>query len=190
MSEQAVQMSAAVKEQECVPPSLQLPDATTAARQMVSNALAYCGSKIQVAHVDAVLEAVRSGHHIARAAACYALSREIAEYLAALDDNIGVVYYYDYEATPEDTCFGQVNPAPSIHLVVWAGRKTNALRSLAAALDRALAAEWGRRLGLPHLRHVLDVQLVDNADVNDRIGYGALLTSNQYRPIKLWQREA
>jgi hypothetical protein len=44
-------------------------------------------------------------------------------------------------------------------------------------------------LGLVNLEHVLDVQVIDDEDVRDRRGYGALLKSIYQPPIQVWRRD-
>ena len=72
--------------------------------------------------------------------------------------------------------------------MVWTGRKTGALNSLVEALDGALAQQLFHLLGRGPRAHVLDVQIVDDTDVQNRTGYGALLSSLYHRPIKVWER--
>ena len=72
---------------------------------------------------------------------------------------------------------------------MWVGRRTAALTSLLDALDRALVAECASRLDMDKLTHLLDAQIVDDVQVKDRTGYGALLASAQYKPIQIWQRD-
>jgi hypothetical protein len=38
------------------------------------------------------------------------------------------------------------------------------------------------------LQHLLDVQVVDDAEVEKRVGYGGLLFSLHHRPLKIWER--
>ena len=75
-----------------------------------------------------------------------------------------------------------------MHLLVWAQCKTAALRALIAALDRALARAYTDMLGEGCPAGLLDVQVVDDADVGRRSGYGALLSSMYHRPVQVWQR--
>jgi hypothetical protein len=73
-------------------------------------------------------------------------------------------------------------------LIVWAKRKTSALDSLVEALNRALVQRYAELIGPSQLAHLLDVQIVNDADVKNRVGYGALLSSLRNRPIKVWER--
>ncbi len=105
-----------------------------------------------------------------------------------MDGEVKAVYLYDYDATSEDACFGEMAVPPVLHLIVWAQRKTVALNSLAEALDRALVQNYAELMGAAQLAHLLDVQVVDDADVENRVGYGTLFSSLHYRPIQVWER--
>jgi hypothetical protein len=56
--------------------------------------------------------------------------------------------------------------------------------------DHALVHAYAKLLDRPRLEHLLDVQVVDGADVAKRIGYGAMLSSLHNRPIRVWERQA
>jgi hypothetical protein len=75
-----------------------------------------------------------------------------------------------------------------IHLIAWAERKTSALDSLVEALDRALVQHYADLIGQHQLAHLLDVQVIDDADVKNRVGYGAMLSSLYQKPIQVWKR--
>jgi hypothetical protein len=77
---------------------------------------------------------------------------------------------------------------PLLHLIAWTQRKTVALNSLAEALDRALVQNYAELIEAPELAHLLDMQVVDDADVKNRVGYGTLFSSLHYRPIQIWER--
>ena len=116
-------------------------------------------------------------------------SRQIAESLGSLDENVKAVDTLDYDATRKDFCLGKAIQGTSLtHLIVWTQRKTAAFDSLVAALDRALVQAYTDILGTHNLTTVLDVQVIDDADVEKRIGYGALLASIHHCPIQVWKR--
>jgi hypothetical protein len=67
-------------------------------------------------------------------------------------------------------------------------RKTAALSTLAETLSRALAKQYAVMIGVPQPAHLLDVQVVDDADVEKRFGYAGLLSSLHHRPVEVWRR--
>jgi hypothetical protein len=162
MAEASSVTQTGVVDVEFTAPPLQLPDAASMAEATLAKALEFC------AH--------------------YNLAKQAAEFLGALDENVKAVYICDYDATPEDLCFGEATQASLVHLVVWARRKTGALNSLVAALDRALVQSYADLIGMRQLAHLLDVQVIDDADVENRVGYGAMLSSIYHRPIQVWER--
>jgi hypothetical protein len=166
----------------------QLADAAQTAESAMDQALAFCADKAGLPGPEAALSRLRMGDVTTANYWRYGLARQAAEYLGALDNDVQSIYVADYDATPEDVAFGDVSPVSLIHLIVWVARKTAALTALADALDRALTAECARRLDMNALSHLLDVQIVDDAEVNGRAGYGALIASTQYKPLQVWKR--
>jgi len=162
-------------------------DVTNIAEEALNQALTFCAQKMCLSDSDAVLDHLRQGDCTARRYYDYALARGIATQLGTLAKDVRGIYIYDYDATPEDACFGDAS-SPLVHLIVWAERKTAALHSLASALDQALVRLYADRVGTPGLRNLLDVQVVDDADVEHRVGYGAMLSSLYRRPIQIWER--
>ena len=165
-----------------------LPDAASTAAAAINGAMQFCAQKMRLEDVQAVLEHLRQRN----AAACnycqYSIAKQVGGSLGALDQNVKAVYILDYDATPEDICFADEKQGILIHLIVLVERKTSALNSLVEALNHALAQHYARLLGMEKLEHLLDVQVVDAADVEKRIGYGAMLSSLHQRPIQIWKR--
>ena len=123
----------------------------------------------------------------ARAYCYYSIAEQVGSALGAMDQNVKAVYMFECEATADDLCFGDAEYTPLLHLLVWTQRKTEALNALVAMLDRALAQEFAATFGPQDLRHLLDVQIIDDVNVQERSGYGALLQSLHHRPIRVWQ---
>jgi hypothetical protein len=169
-------------------PSLLLPDAASTADIVLNQAMEYCAQKMGLGAAWLAVEQLREGDGTACSYCRYSTAKQMAEALGSLDENIRAVYVYEYDATPEDLCFGEAVSTSPIHLIVWVERKTSALGSLVEALDHALAKSYAALVGKSQLSHMVDVQTVDDADVENRTGYGALLSSFQNRPLKIWGR--
>jgi hypothetical protein len=166
-----------------------LPDSDSTAEVALAQALSFCAQKMGLAGSQAAVERLQQCDRQAYKYCHYSIAKKVAESVGALDRNIKTIYIVDYDATPEDICFCEGAPTTLIHLIVWAERKTNALESLVNALDRALIQRYIEVVGTcPSMAHVLDVQVVDDDDVKDRVGYGAMLSSLYNRPIQIWER--
>lgn len=165
-----------------------LPDTTSTAEVILNEGLAFCAQKMGLDETKAVVKRLREGDGNACQYCRYGLAKKTAESIGRLDDNIKSVYVVDYDATAHDLCFGPASAASPIHLIVWAERKTDALASLLTALDSALLAKYAELFSASDMKRVLDVQVIDDQDVQNRIGHGALLTSTNNRPIQVWER--
>lgn len=163
-----------------------LPDAATTATSAIEAAFEYTAVKMHVKDVETVPSMLRAGRADARGYFDYALARELAEHIGALDGEVQGVYLYDPEATVDDIVFAEF-PVTLIHLVVWARRKTSALTALLDGLDRAVTAEFANRIGNKQTS-LLDFQVVDDAEVNSRMGFGAMLAWVHNRPLMVWKR--
>jgi hypothetical protein len=173
---------------EAAAPQLRLPDANSTAEAILAQTLEFSAQKLKLSSHQAVLEHLRQGDGNAYKYCHYSMAKQVAESIGTLDENVRAVYVADYDATPEDLCFGQGGQPSPVHLIVWAKRKTSALDSLVEALNRALVQRYAELIGPSQLAHLLDVQVVNDADVDNRVGYGALLSSLRNRPIKVWER--
>ncbi len=169
-------------------PQFRLPDSDSTAEMAMIQALDFCAHKMNLDDAHQVLARLQQGDRNACQYCHYSLAKQVAESLGALDDQVKAAYVVDYDATPEDLCFCDGSPTALIHLIIWAGRKSNALDSLVKALDHAMTQHYADMIGAPGLAHLLDVQIVDDNDVQNRLGYGAMLASLYNRPIQIWER--
>lgn len=169
-------------------PSQLLSDMTSMAEAALTNALEFCAQKMGLHSLQVVTGRLQQGDSTTCGYFHYGLAEQVAEHLSGLDEDVKAVYLYNYDATPEDICFGEATPASQIHLIIWAQRKTAALNSLVTALDRALVQGYAALIGTRQLMHLLDVQVIDDDDVKSRAGYGALLSSLHLPSIEVWRR--
>ena len=168
-------------------PPLHMPNAASTAEDVMNKALDFCARKMGVKDREAAISHLQQGDHRACEYCYYSIAQQVGAALGALDENVNAVYMFECEATPEDVCFGETKTAPLLHLLVWTHRKTEALNSLVAMLDRALVQKFAQLIGPPQLKYLLDVQIIDDEDAAERSGYGALLHSLHHRPLKVWE---
>jgi hypothetical protein len=152
-------------------------------------AIAFCARKIGVGSREEVIDLLSQNDRPACEYCRYGVAKQVAASLGSMDESVRAIYVLDYDATPQDLCFGTPNQGVSlVHLIVWVRRKTAALSSLTVALDRSLARAYADLIGRSHVKSLLDVQVVDDADVEHRTGHGALLGAIHYQPIQIWER--
>ena len=154
-----------------------------------SSSVTSAAQKVGVGSHATVVHLLRQKDRTACEYCLYGMAKQVAASLGAIDENVKEVYFFDYDATPEDLCFctGTHNTW-LIHLLVWTQHKTAALNSLVAALDRALAHTFCDTIGTHGLTTLLDVQIIDDTDVQQRHGYGAFRAWVHQTPIQIWRR--
>jgi hypothetical protein len=166
-------------------------DNTIVTRKM-DEALEFCAEKAGLKGKEQAREALRNGDCCVCEYLRYALAQGVAEYLGSVDDTIKAVYTYEpeYATSLDEPIAARPNLASGLNLIAQVHRKSAALSSVVASVRSALAEEYSR-LGCPKavpLCSDLDVQVVDEDDVQKRIGYGALIKSVYVRPMEVWRR--
>jgi hypothetical protein len=167
--------------------TLQLGDVSAMLRESVQASSARLNRS-----VEDMLSAVESGACEVCESIRYGLARAVAEYLGSVDPSVKAIYLYEpeYATAADEPVAERPNMSPGISMLVWADRKSPALSAVLEALSEALAVE-GARLACPKanaLCWMLDAQIVDDQQVAERSGYGALVSSVFVRPVELWHR--
>ncbi len=164
-----------------------LSDAESAAQAALVGAISFTAQMMRLNRSEATI-ALKQHDRETYGYFKYGLAVQVAEHIAGLDAEVRGVFMYDDEATPDDEIFGEGRPSPLIHLIFVARRKTEALNSLIGALDRALLRGFAGLANAPHLAHLLDAQVVDETEVRNRTGFGALLSSVHQPPLPILER--
>lgn len=120
------------------------------------------------------------------------LTLDLAQVLAAHDDNVREVHVHDPAMSQESEISEDVLPDPAISLIVVVAAPSAGLEAFAHALDRALTASLKQ---LPSAwvatrNSILEVALVTERDVEQGVGLARLLAAVYTPPIKVWEREA
>jgi hypothetical protein len=121
----------------------------------------------------------------------YALATKAAEVLADADGNIQAAYNYDLDMNPDAEIGGELPLDATVRLLVHVSTPSAALQAFITALDRALLASL-RQLPSPLFKErafILDINLITDQDIRQRLGFAKLLTSPFAPPLKVWQRE-
>ncbi len=163
------------------------------ADKMIDKALEFCASKAFNGNGKKAKTALRDGKCDVCSYFCYGLAKQVAEYLGQIDPTVKAVYVFEPEYAQNGDVPTVVRQPSSINLVTWVNRKSAALHALVEALDTSLSRRVRDRLGCKRATpacYALDVQMVDDAEVRDRRGYGALVDSLYVRPIQVWTRAA
>lgn len=170
------------------PASVYPTDILGIADALLSEALEFCAEKLNLSSSETVINRLRQRDGVCYRYWHYGLAKKLGRYLGTSDESIKAVYLYDYDAIVDDVCPSEVIPDMLIHLVIWSRRKTAALNSLMGGLDQALAQAHAKLLGMDEPSHLLDAQVVDDYEIENRLGYGALFTSLHHRPLPVWKR--
>jgi hypothetical protein len=160
--------------------------------EMMEEALEFCAGKAGLKGKAQAQDVLLAGDCCVCEYLRYGLAYKLAEYLGSVDDTIQAIYAYEPEyATSVDGAIpARPNLSPGFNLIARVSRKSAALSSVAASVRSALAEEY-RQLGCPKANALcseLDVRVVDEDEVEKRIGYGALINSLYVRPIEVWRR--
>ena len=167
----------------------ELPSITSLAESILVKAIEFCAQKIGASELTTVIDLLGQQDRAACEYCLYSVAKQVAASLGGMDENVKAVYILDYDATPEDRCFGtEAQNTRLIHLLVWTRRKTAAFDSLVEALDRALVQACSDTVGIRGSATLLDVQVVDDGDVKLRRGYGAFRAWLHQQPIQIWGR--
>jgi hypothetical protein len=171
------------------PPRLAALDMVETADALLVRALESLAPKLGVDGPEAAADCLRQGDPIGWSDFHYDLARQVAEQLGVLDEDVKAAYVDEYDLAPDDLFFGEARRSTVICLIVWVPRKTGALNPLVAALDRALVQSYMELIGSPRLAHLLEVQVIDDADARNPFGYGAWLCSGNFSLTEVWRRE-
>ena len=164
-------------------------DVVSMAETALTEALESLARKMRLKNAEAVADRLRQRDHSAWSDFHYDLASQVAEQLGTLDEDVKAAYVDEYDVTPEDSFFGETARTTVIYLIVWVHRKTGALKSLVTALDRALVQSYADLIGTPRLTHLLEVQVIDDGDAKNPVGYGAWLFSDHFPLTEVWRRE-
>ena len=131
---------------------------------------------------DQLLLALRAGDPVAHSSFRYAIAEEVSRQLSSLGAAFRAVYIYG------STVENRARPNSDVDIIAWVHRKTDTIRTFLALVDLSLAKAYRGLMGSEEPKHLLDVHLVDDEDVELGRGYGAVIRSLWTAPICMWHR--
>jgi hypothetical protein len=165
---------------------------STKMKEMMERALKFGAHKLGHHDVQRTLSALGHGDCVACEYVRYGLAQEIAEYIGSVDSSVKAVYTFEpeYATGVDGREVGRPGLSPAISMIAWVDHKSAALSSVVDILAEAVAQEM-KQLACPKanaLCRMLDVKVVEDDEVQGRLGYGALINSLYMPPLEVWHR--
>ncbi len=163
------------------------------ADKMVEKAISFCADKKFTGDVEQTRQALRKGRCDACEYLSYSLVRQVGEYLGGIDRTVKAVYAFKPDRAPLTQQDGNVTAgrrASGINLIAWVDRKSAALSALGTTLETVLSYSR-RRIGCVNATPAccnFNMQMVDDKEVQEGRGYGAIVQSMYVRSIQVWAR--
>jgi F420-non-reducing hydrogenase iron-sulfur subunit len=159
-------------------------------REMVARALAFTEQKTRLRGRQAVVGALQQGQTAAHDYFRYGLAKEIGNYLGQAEATVRDVYLYEPESATGEIVNGKTSLTKGLELIVWVTGHKELLLPVIETLDQELVAEYKVLLGpaVSAMPGLMTVDIIDDQDVQNRMGSGALVSSLHTRPLKVWSR--
>lgn len=151
--------------------------------EIMAEAVRFCCRKEQLSQ-EQFLKKLLSGQENVHSRLRYALAKGIAGYLGSMDDNLESVYVYG--STMDDNA----GFSSDIDLIVKVKSKNGQTRRVFEILDTYLRVSYKILLATDDLQMkcMLDVQIIDQNDIEQKINYGSVISSHTTAPVKVWCR--
>lgn len=157
-------------EEEATSPLL---DMTAVAERVLTRSLESCARRMGLQGPQKAAYHVRNGNVVARMYYCSSMAKQVAECLGASEQNIRAIYAPDYDVLFRNLSSNEgPREEAMVCLLVWTRLKTTALDSLVTAWERALTKVCSETIGSQGKAPLLEVQLMDDADVEKHLGSG------------------
>ncbi len=163
------------------------------ADKMVEKSIAFCAEKRFGGDLQQTLFALRQGRCDVCAILSGCLIKQVSEYLGRMDRMVKAVYQFEPEGrlSPGGTGLrADAGSKAGINLIAWVDRKSPALIALSSTLEGVLV-ESRRKFGCRNTTpacYVMDVQLVDDREVQERRGYGVVVNTAYLHANQVWSR--
>ncbi|MBC7099894.1 nucleotidyltransferase domain-containing protein [Candidatus Bipolaricaulota bacterium] len=136
-------------------------------------------SRKSFAGEEKLVQALQAGDPWAHSLFRYALAEELCTYLGEICPSIRRVYVYG------STVDNRAGPASDVDLILWVRKKSPVLESLLWRLDAVLIRGYRALTGFYGPDNLFDFHIVDDEEVAERRGYGAVVSSVWTAPLPL-----
>ena len=152
--------------------------------------MAFAEQKTRLRGREAFVQALQQGQTAAHDYLRYGLAKEIGNYLGQAEATVKDVYLYEPESVTGEVITGKTELTRGLELIVRVTGQKDLLAPVVEILDRGLTAEYKTLLGptVSTMSGFLTVDVIDDHDVQKRVGSGALVSSLHTRPLKAWSR--
>ena len=132
--------------------------------------------------IDEALHSLEEGNRESHSCLRYGLAKGLSSYLGSLGCAFREIYVYG------STLDGYANPASDIDVIVVVDKRRDEVSRLLELLDVSLTTCYRHLIGSgKNPRSLLDVQIVEDDESDERSGRGAVLAGLNTRPICLWR---
>jgi len=163
------------------------------ADRMLKNAIATCAGQFTANDQRRALLAIQRGEREICECLRLSLIDQLAKVLGEIDRTVKSVYTYESIVPPQSggsELPSRINIETSINLVVWVERKSAALSALAESLQNDLQESQKQTGCLIENQYyfTINVNMVDDQDVQNHRGFGAIADSEYLRSKRVWRR--
>ncbi|MFQ6084202.1 MAG: nucleotidyltransferase domain-containing protein [Candidatus Aminicenantia bacterium] len=157
-------------------------------KDMFDNALSFCCEKFNLINKSQILELLYQGDNWTHSTFRYGLAKQVASYLNEIANN-SIKAVYVYGTILED----RASFTSDIDMIVHSNNKSPEFQQAIKNLDKEILEYYKDLMKgkCEAMGHILDIHIVDDKEIEQKKGYGAVITSLINTPIRIWiQKEA
>jgi predicted nucleotidyltransferase len=153
-------------------------------KDMFNNALSFCCEKSNL-KAHQILNLLHLGNNWVHSTFRYGLAKQVAFYLNEVTNNIKAVYVYG--TILED----KASFTSDIDMIIHSKNKNTDLSLVIKNLDKEILKYYKGLMNgqCEGMGHMLDIHIVDDEEIDQRRGYGAVITSLANHPIRIWTQK-
>ena len=152
-------------------------------REGFCRALDFCGAKIKTDRSE-VIRLLQRGNKAAHSNFRYGLAKKIGEYLGSFSNNLSEIYIHGSAAKNSS------GPGSDIDIILLLENKLDPFQLLLFKLNDEVEFYYNELMQSNYFKGdfspFLDIKLVDREEIELNRGFGTVINSLHYRPIKIW----